>query len=1402
MVLALMPALTPTASAAEYSGTVPITSDTSISLADVTGATTFNVSGSGTELTVTGTLGDPTAADFGITFSIGAGATVNWTTAQFTTTGSLRTGGQSAYAVVIGTGSLGTFNMPGGSIANTRADKNATGMYVLGGIVNVSGGSVSATGGNGRGIYNETGGTVNVTGGTVAGTGTGAGIGTGIVIGAGGTVNVSGGTITGNNNGISNNNTGTVTITGGTVEVNGGTSAFTAAPTLAGVFYYRTGADEGALASCTETLVVFPDAAVSALSGPKYVKIEGARNSLVFDGTVLEYYVDGTANDVEVPASKYTYDVDGAAGEKPLLTLDSISFTTSAATALDLTALPEGATVNFEGENNFVSTYNDTGATYGIIFYNGDSLSYTIAGTGSVTAIGGTSTNSSSYGIHVYNNYSDRLNISDGVTVEARGGAASQSRGIYALSDIAISGSANVTATGGTASGTGDSFGIYSNNGNVTISDSATLETTGGAAGAQGSFGVVAGGSSITISGSANVTAQSIDTDGDYAQAFNKPLTLAGVFNYSAGTSNSALSTKTPIAFSTLSSYTQKYVYIGVDGTLTFDGANETNKLEYVVTGAEPVEVPASTNAASGLNYTYADTTLTLNAISFTTSAATALDLSALPDGATVQFEGDNSFVSTYSDTGTTNGILLGDDAADSYTLTGPGSVTATGGEAEYSRGFAVENGTLTITGSANVTATGGTASESFGIAAATIAISGGTVTASGGTSAFNAAPTLAGVFNYRTGADEVALASCTETLVVFPGEPVSLLYGPKYAYIGVDGNLKFESDSKLYYYIDSDNKQELPDDKYTYVENGEEDTLTLTDISFTTTAATALDLSVLDGGATVQFAGTNSFVSTYNDTGNVKGIAIGSGSAAYTFTGAAGSSVTATGGTSTSGGSYGVYVYGDLTVNGALSVTATGGTAASSSRGFAAEYGTLTISESASVTATGDSYGVVAYTIEINGGTITASGNTRAFDREPTLPTNHTWTASENSDGSNSTSDNTSGTGYTYDENHKYVKIEPYTPPAPPAPPIYNPPSPPAPPVQNIPAQGGEVQVPYTEQDGGVSLQLPAEKTDEILAAATETGSDKADFDLSGNPAVTTATAPTTALETLVEAGLGLEFNFAGGSAQLDNDAAADILAKAEGDTLEIKVEEIPEISQKELNSEQIGTLAVGDTVYDVSVISNGVEIHEFAGTITITVPYTGKQPVKAWFMGDKGKSERIDGVYDPLTKTFTFTVPHLSYWVVGHDAAWPFTDVVEDDSVNWFYSDVKFVWENGLMQGTSDTLFSPNSATTRAMLWTILARLSGETITGETWAQDARAWALAEGVSDGTNPDKFVTRNQIVTMLYRYAGVGSDGYGGEAMAWAEELKIMNDGRPDDSATRAEIAAILHRFVDNVAAK
>ena len=164
--------------------------------------------------------------------------------------------------------------------------------------------------------------------------------------------------------------------------------------------------------------------------------------------------------------------------------------------------------------------------------------------------------------------------------------------------------------------------------------------------------------------------------------------------------------------------------------------------------------------------------------------------------------------------------------------------------------------------------------------------------------------------------------------------------------------------------------------------------------------------------------------------------------------------------------------------------------------------------------------------------------------------------------------------------------------------------------------------------------------------------------------------------------------------------------------------------------------------------------------------------------------------------------------------EAEMPFTDVAEGD---WFYDAVSYVYANGLMDGTSGTTFEPDANMTRAMVWAILARVDGETVTGEGWIETARTWAMANGVSDGTDAAGLVTREQLATMLWRYAGEPAAAGNGisaftdaaDASDWAIDglnwalgqgiVTGMGDGIlvPQGTATRAQAAAMLMRFVE-----
>ena len=254
----------------------------------------------------------------------------------------------------------------------------------------------------------------------------------------------------------------------------------------------------------------------------------------------------------------------------------------------------------------------------------------------------------------------------------------------------------------------------------------------------------------------------------------------------------------------------------------------------------------------------------------------------------------------------------------------------------------------------------------------------------------------------------------------------------------------------------------------------------------------------------------------------------------------------------------------------------------------------------------------------------------------------------------------------------------------------------------------------------------------------------------------------------------------------------------------------------------------------YTVRFDSNGG-----SGIASQTVAENGKvtspaNPTKdgytfdGWYT-DKELTEKYDFAA-AVTKDFTL----YAKWV-KEEWKKPFTDIREDD---WFYADIAYVYESGLMTGTSTTEFSPDATTTRGMVVTILYRLDGSPAVGsscpfndiasDAYYKDAAAWAVANGIADGYGnalfgPNDSITREQLATLLYRYAkykglDVSVDDetnvlgyndaqsiseYAFPAMQWLCGKGILQgiNGSlmPAETATRAQIAALLHRFCETV---
>lgn len=300
----------------------------------------------------------------------------------------------------------------------------------------------------------------------------------------------------------------------------------------------------------------------------------------------------------------------------------------------------------------------------------------------------------------------------------------------------------------------------------------------------------------------------------------------------------------------------------------------------------------------------------------------------------------------------------------------------------------------------------------------------------------------------------------------------------------------------------------------------------------------------------------------------------------------------------------------------------------------------------------------------------------------------------------------------------------------------------------------------------------------------------------------------------------------------KLVHDANVDPMKQA--GTYVIGFETEPAASANYELSAQTGTLTVSARPSYVGPTGNAVSVDRTEnGKISVSPSYAAKgATVTITVTPDKGQELKSLEVIDqngnslPLTDLgngkFSFVMPEGKVTIkseFGEANAFvnPYDDVKPGD---WYYSAVEYVTVNGLMNGTGKG-FEPNLATSRAMIWTILARMSGvDTTSGGEWYAIAQRWAVANGVSDGTMPNGTITREQLAAMLYRYAvskgmvkgpatadlSVFADAnsvsnYAVEAMQWAVSTGLIGgmDGKlnPQGSATRAQVATMLMRFAE-----
>ena len=283
---------------------------------------------------------------------------------------------------------------------------------------------------------------------------------------------------------------------------------------------------------------------------------------------------------------------------------------------------------------------------------------------------------------------------------------------------------------------------------------------------------------------------------------------------------------------------------------------------------------------------------------------------------------------------------------------------------------------------------------------------------------------------------------------------------------------------------------------------------------------------------------------------------------------------------------------------------------------------------------------------------------------------------------------------------------------------------------------------------------------------------------------------------------------------------------------------------------SKETGTVTVPNVTGDVVITVSGVEKPAELTKYTVTLDPNGGSVNEKTLVVEEGKSldlpipsragsYRFLGWFDeegnrvtsatPITRNMTL-IAHWEYIGGNTHPVKPvqpvepvrptepdinFIDVKVGD---WYESAVEYVVKNGLMTGVGNSKFNPDGTVTRAMVWTVLARMDGEnTEGGATWYSKAQEWAMRTGVSDGSNPMGSITREQLAAMLYRFEGSPAvsgnlsaypdantvSDWAKDAMIWATQEGIINGigGKlsPKTGATRAQLAAMLMRMDENM---
>ena len=415
------------------------------------------------------------------------------------------------------------------------------------------------------------------------------------------------------------------------------------------------------------------------------------------------------------------------------------------------------------------------------------------------------------------------------------------------------------------------------------------------------------------------------------------------------------------------------------------------------------------------------------------------------------------------------------------------------------------------------------------------------------------------------------------------------------------------------------------------------------------------------------------------------------------------------------------------------------------------------------------------------------------------------------------------------------------------------------------VPVSGDSASVSVSASVSGTTATVKAPTTaqlDKVIGESVKTG--EVTIDVSGlKKDITTVSVPTETVKAIEKAvsdpdndASALTVKLTDGSVTFDAAALAAITDQAKGSTIQLNLDGITESGLRTAQKTAIKEMDV-QAIYDAYLTSNGQRISDFkGGKAVVTVSYTMKdgqigRGVVVWYVADDGKTTEVPTAYND--KTVSFTVEHFSNYVIAYDAeraavcpqdsTCPISAFTDADPTAWYHDGVHYVLENGIMNGVGGGQFAPNGTTSRAMvaqiLWNMESKpvvnyaMSYTDVDSEAWYTEAVRWATSEKIMEGYGgseagsfgPNDAITREQLVTILYRYAkrkgvdvSVGEDTnilsyddaltvseFAIPAMQWAVGSGAVG-GRtnttlnPKDTATRAEIATIIMRYCTEIA--